>query len=158
MPFLCCTSDFSGQGLGVEDYRLYYVWDAFVDKEQTEAEQIAELEALYSVLYPNDPPVTVLALPVLDCADYDGDLLLGVSDYRLYFLWDAYVDHEQPEQDQIDSMTAFYAAIYPNDPIVVAVRRPAVLDINKCDALHGWFQTPWHQDVEIGAQTFGWFS
>lgn len=158
MPFLCCTSDFAGSGLGVEDYRLYYIWDAFVDKEQTEEEQIAELEALYSILYPNDPPVNVTALPVLDCADYDGDLLLGVSDYRLYFLWDAYVDHEQPEQDQIDAMTAFYAAIYPNDPSVIAIRIPAVLDIDKCDALHGWFQTPWHQDVEIGAQTFGWFS
>jgi hypothetical protein len=158
MAFLCCTSDFAGDGLGVANYRLYFLWDAFVDKDQTEEEQIDELQALYDVIYPNDPPVTVVALPVLDCADYDGDLSLGVSDYRLYFLWDAFVDHEQPEPDQIASMTAFYSAVYPDDPAVSAVRIPAELDINNCDALHGWFQTPWHETVEIGAQTFGWFS
>lgn len=158
MPFLCCTSAFSGGSLGVEDYRLYFVWDAFVDKDQTEEEQIDQLQSLYSVIYPNDPVVTVYALPIIDCADYDGDVSLGVSDYRLYFLWDAFVDHEQSEQDQIDSMTSFYTVVYPNDPAAIAVRIPAVLDIDKCDALHGWFQTPWHQNVEISAQEFGWFN
>jgi len=158
MAFLCCTSDFDGGGLGVEDYRLYFLWDAFVDKGKTEEEQIADLESFYALVYPNDPAVTVQNLPVLDCADYDGDLSLGVSDYRLYFIWDAFVDHELPEQDQVDSMSSLYSVFYPNDPAVSAVRIPAELDINKCDALHGWFVTPWHQDVEIGAQTFGWFS
>lgn len=155
---LCCTSEFAEGGLGVEDYRLYFLWDAFVDKGKTEEEQIADLQPLYSIVYPFDPVPVVQAIPVLDCADYDGDILLGVSDYRLYFLWDAFIDHGQPEQNQIDSMTAFYSAVYPNDPAVTAVRIPAVLDIDKCDALHGWFQAPWHQNVEIGTQQFGWFS
>jgi hypothetical protein len=158
MPFLCCTSDFAGSGLGVEDYRLYYIWDAFVNHSKPEAEQKADLEAFYSAVYPNDPAVVVKALPVIDCADYDGDIILGVPDYRLYFIWDAFVDHEQPEQDQLDAMTALYAAVYPVDPVVSAIRIPAVLDINNCAALHGWFRTPWIQSKAIGEQTFGWFS
>ena len=158
MPFLCCTSDFDGGGLGVADYRLYFLWDAFVDKEQPEEVQMAEMEALYASVYPSDPPVTVTAIPVMDCADYDGDIVLGVPDYRLYFVWDAFVDHEQPEQDQIDDMTSLYSVLYPYDPPVSAVRIPAELDITKCAALHGWFRTPWISDVVIGAQSFGWFS
>jgi hypothetical protein len=158
VPFLCCTSDFTGDDLlGVEDYRLYFLWDSLVDKGKPEEEQKQDLETYYAAAYPGDPAAAVTELPVLDCGDYAGNLGLGVEDYRLYFLWDTLVNHTKPEPEQLADLEVFYTAAYPDDPSVTPVRIPALLTPAECSSLHGWFVTPWQSTVEIGAAAYGWF-
>jgi len=96
-------------------------------------------------------------MPNLCCtSDFNGDGLLSVTDYRLYSLWSKYVDKNQDVEDQLLSLDGLYATFYPSDPVVVSVRIPTLLDPANCAAQHGWFVTPWHSTVELGAQKYGW--
>lgn len=109
---------------------------------------------IYMALYPADPPITVIAIPEISCADYNDDFMLAIEDYRLYYLWSTFVDKIQDIASQLTDMSVFYGAIYPFDPSVTAIRRPELLDPSKCE--HGWFITPWHDKVVLGGLDYGW--
>lgn len=157
MPALCCTSDFTGDGLlNFEDYRIYYVWRGFVDREQPVENQKEDTETLYAALYPGDQAVTVTDLPELDCADYDGNGLLTFVDYRLYYVWRAFVNKEQSNEEQLTAMLSLYNALYPSDTLSEVVRFPTLLDPVFCEMEHGWFATPWHEHVVIHNEEYGW--
>ena len=157
MVNLCCTSDFNGDGLlSVEDYRIYYLWSKYVDKNQSFEDQAAVVKSLYDSLFPLSPALDVTDLPTLACADYNSDLDLSVEDYRIYYLWSKYVNPSDPLSAQLSLLDILYASTFPASPSIVSTRVPRLLDPANCALQHGWFVTPWHSTVEIGAQPYGW--
>ena len=155
MAILCCTSDFNNDGfLAVEDYRLYLIWYFFVDKGQSDENQKLQAAVVYGLLYPNSPAVVMTALPELDCADYNGDMIRAVEDYRLYLTWYFFTNKLDPIPDQLLQAVEAYAFLYPGSPAVNMVRRPELLDPANC--AHGWFITPWHDKLVFGGQPVGW--
>lgn len=76
LPELDCSDYNDDLRLSVEDYRLYYLWDAMVDKVKPVAEQLAAMSALYTLAYPLEAGVVAVRRPeVLDptkCAGSHG--------------------------------------------------------------------------------------
>ena len=57
-------------------------------------------------------------------SDFNGDVLLSVEDYRLYFLWDSLVDKGKPVEEQIQDLEAYYTISFPSDPVVTVDALP----------------------------------
>jgi hypothetical protein len=157
VALLCCTSDFDGNELlNFVDIRIYRLWDAFVDKGADVDDQLDQIESLYTFAYPTDPSVTPVAIPELDCADYNADGDLSFVDVRFYRLWDAFVDQGASLGDQLSQMDSLWVFAYPTDPVETACRIPALLDPAECVGLKGWFITPWHDELALQGGNFGW--